>query len=211
MKSPTSRTTLITIAAVVGVLTAGTAAIAANIGILNATTSGPIGALSATDDLVQTTPPEANIQAMVEVPITTETTTTTEPEPESTEAPGSSYVVDEAGAVTVMATPDGVVLLNMVANPGWTVVPAQTDPMTLTVTFDNGSRTVVFTASLGADGEIVADVTEPVVVVAPQPPRTSTSTQSATTGSSSYHDDDHSDDHSDDHETHSYEGGGDDD
>jgi hypothetical protein len=210
MKSPTSRTTLITIAAVVGVLTAGTAAIAANIGILNATTGGPIGALSATDELVQTTPPEANIQAMVEVPATT---ATTEPAPTTTEAPGSSYVVDEAGSVTVMATPDGVVLLNMVANPGWTVVPAQTDPMALTVTFDNGSRTVVFTASLGADGEIVADVTEPVVVVAPQPQpsKTSSATQSATTGSSSYHDDDHDDDHSDDHETHSYEGGGDDD
>lgn len=211
MKSTTSRTTLITVAAIVGVLTAGTAAIAANIGILNSTGDSAIGALSATDDLVETTPPEANVQAMVEAPSTSATTTTTEPAPTTTAAPGSSYVVDEAGTVSVIATAEGVALLSTVPNPGWTAVPAQSDPLSLTVTFDNGTRTVVFTAQLGSGGEIVADVTEPVVVAGPQPSRTSTATQSATTGYGSSHDDDYEDDHEDDHETHSYEGADDDD
>ena len=43
--------------------------------------------------------------------------------------------------------------------------------MSLRVAFDNGTRTVVFTATLGADGTIVADVTEPVIVVSPDADR----------------------------------------
>ena len=66
MKSLTSRTTLITAVAVAGVLIAGTAAIAANIGILNASNDSSIGSLSATDDLVPSTTLEAGVPVVLE-------------------------------------------------------------------------------------------------------------------------------------------------
>jgi hypothetical protein len=69
MKS--DRTTLITAVAVAGVLIAGTAAVAANIGILNATTDTTIGSLTATDNLVPAAP--VDVQSVVEVSPTPDT------------------------------------------------------------------------------------------------------------------------------------------
>ncbi len=94
MKSLTSRTTLITAVAVAGVLIAGTAAIAANIGILNASNDSSIGSLSATDDLVPSTTLEAG------VPVVLETATPTTADRRTTVAE-SSYLVDDAGTVSV--------------------------------------------------------------------------------------------------------------
>ncbi len=66
MKSLTSRTTLITAVAVAGVLIAGTAAVAANIGILNASNDSSIGSLSATDDLLPSTTLDPGAPMVVE-------------------------------------------------------------------------------------------------------------------------------------------------
>ena len=223
MKSLATRTTLITGLAIAGVVLAGTAAIAANIGILNSTDDSSIGSLTATDDLAQTSPAE------VEVQLTETITSTTVPAPTTTESTvpaGSSYVVADAGSVTVAATPTGLALLGSAANPGWTAEAVQADPGTLTVTFRTGERTVVFVATLGANGEIVADVTEPIVVMgaapsgpapaAATPPAASTSSGSYDDShESEYEDDDHEyDDHDDSHESddsHEYEGAEDDD
>jgi len=227
MKSVATRTTLITGLAIAGVVLAGTAAIAANIGILNSTDDSSIGSLTATDDLAQTPPAE------VEVQLTETITSTTVPAPTTTESTvpaGSSYVVADAGSVTVAATPTGLTLLGSAASPGWTAEAVQADPGTLTVTFRTGERTVVFVATLGANGEIVADVTEPIVVMgaAPSGPAPATATPPAASTSSSsyddshesesesdYEDDDHEDDdHDDSHESddsHEYEGADDDD
>ncbi len=41
--------------------------------------------------------------------------------------------------------------------------------------FDNGTRTVVFTATLNADGTIAVDVTEPVIVAGAAPTTIGTS------------------------------------
>ncbi len=60
-------------------------------------------------------------------------------------------------------------LVDAAANPGWTPAATQPDPLSLRVAFDNGTRTVVFTATLGADGTIAADVTEPVIVAGATP------------------------------------------
>ncbi len=224
MKSLATRTTVITGLAIAGVVLAGTAAIAANIGILNSTDDSSIGSLTATDALTQTLP--------LEVQLTETITSTTVPAPTTTESTvpaGSSYVVADAGSVTVAATPTGLALLGSAANPGWTAEAVQADPSTLTITFRTGERTVVFVATLGANGEIVADVTEPIVVMgaaptgpapapaAATPPAASTSSDSYDDDSHEYEDDDHDDDsheyEDDDHDDdyHEYEGADDDD
>ncbi len=204
MKSLATRTTLITGLAIAGVVLAGTAAIAANIGILNSTDDSSIGSLTATDDLAQTSPAEVEVQLMETITSTTvpAPTTTTE----STVPAGSSYVVADAGSVSVAATPTGLTLLSAAANPDWTAEAVQADPGTLTVTFRTGDRTVVFLATLGANGEIVADVTEPIVVMgaAPAGPAPATATRpaastSASTSSGGYEDDSYDDEY-DDHE-----------
>ncbi len=219
MKSLATRTTLVTGLAIAGVVLAGTAAIAANIGILNSTGDSSIGSLTATDDLAATAPAGAEVQPVetitsTTVPAPTSTTETTVPA-------GSSYVVADAGSVSVAAGPTGLALLSAVPNPGWTAEAVQADPSTLSVTFRGGDRTVVFVATLGADGEILADVTEPIVVTQAAPaapaPAPATATRPTATASAGSYDDDH-DDHEyedDDHEYeddhHEYEGADDDD
>jgi hypothetical protein len=212
MRNLTSRTTLITAVAIAGVLIAGTAAVAANIGILNASKDDSIGSLAATDDLVPSTTLAAAAPMVVEVAPPAPTTTEA---PTTTVAAGASYVVDDAGTVSVSATPEGLVLLDAAANPGWTPVATQPDPVSLRVAFDNGTRTVVFTATLGTDGTIVAEVTEPIIVegAAPSKPL-ATPTTSATSHSDDdrYESDEHDDDsHEYDDDSHEYEGADDDD
>ena len=193
MKSLTSRTTLITAVAVAGVLIAGTAAVAANIGILNASNDSSIGSLSATDDLLPSTTLDPGAPMVVERTAATQA-------PATTVAGDASYVVDDAGTVSVSTTPGGLVLVDAAANPGWTPTATQPDPLSLRVAFDNGTRTVVFTATLGADGTIVADVTEPVIVAGATPNNPNAAT--------SYSDDDQyesDDDSYDDSEDDSYD------
>jgi len=199
MRNLTSRTSLITAVAVAGVLIAGTAAVAANIGILNASNDSEIGSLSATDDLV----PSTTLAAGTPILLERSAPTTTMPAPATTVAAGASYVVDDAGTVTVNATPAGLVLLDTGANPGWTPAATQPDAMSLRVAYDNGTRMVVFTATLNADGTIAADVTEPVIVVGAAPSKPAAT---PTTTATSHSDDDdryESDEHEDD--SHEYE------
>lgn len=215
MKSFTSRTTLITALAVAGVLVAGTAAIAANIGILNSTDDSSIGSLSATDDLIETT-------STTGVPTTIATTTTSLPD--SPADAGGSYVVDDAGVVT-LSTSGGLTLVSAAPEAGWTVTSSQPAPTSLEVTFTNGVRTLVFSAVLGSDGVVTADVVEPIDVLgapAATPATSSPSTSSPTTTIDDDHfDDDHDDDFDDDDhddddddrydDDHEYEGADDDD
>jgi hypothetical protein len=82
------------------------------------------------------------------------------------------------------------------------------------VAFDNGTRTVVFTATLNADGTIAADVTEPVIVTgaAPSVPTTIGTSQSG--DDDQYESDDEyesDDDEYEDDDSHEYEGADDDD
>ncbi len=198
MKSLTSRTTLITAVAVAGVLIAGTAAVAANIGILNASNDTSIGSLSATDDLVPSTSMSTGVPMVVEIATPTSTTVTTV-------AAGASYVVDDAGTVSVTTTPGGLALVDAAAKPGWTPAATQPDPRSLRVAFVNGTRTVVFTATLSADGTIVADVTEPVIGPGAAPSRP---VATPTTIGTSHSDDDRFEADDDSHE---YEGADDDD
>lgn len=173
-----NRTSLITAAAIVGVLLAGSAAVAANIGILDAADGSPIGDLQATGDLTQFTGTAAGAVSP----------------PTSDAAAGSptEYTVDTAGTVVVLADSGQLALSEVRTNDGWTSDPAHDGPTALTVTFTNADRTVVFTASLAADGSIVADVTEPITVAG----------NAAPIASSSEHADDDSDDHDSDRDDH---------
>jgi hypothetical protein len=215
MKSFTSRTTLITALAVAGVLVAGTAAIAANIGILNSTDDSSIGSLSATDDLI-------DITSTTAAP-TTIATTTTSTLPDSSPNAGESYVVDDAGVVTLSSASGALTLVSATPEAGWTVTAAQPGPLNLDVTFTNGTRTLVFSAVLGPDGVVVADVVEPVDVMGAPAPAPAPATSSPTTtidddhfddGDDQYDDEfDDSDDDDDDRyeDDHEYEGADDDD
>jgi hypothetical protein len=214
MKSLTSRTTLITAVAVAGVLIAGTAAVAANIGILNASNDSSIGSLSATDDLLPSTTLDAGVPMVLEIATPTSTSDTTRT-PATTAVAGGSYVVDDAGTVSVTATPGGLALVDAAAKPGWTPAATQPDPLSLRVAFDNGTRTVVFTATLNADGTIVADVTEPVIVAGATPnnpvaPPTTIGTSHSDDDQYESDDDDHYESEADD-DSHEYEGADDDD
>jgi hypothetical protein len=210
IRSLTTRTSLITTVAIAGVIVAGGAAIAANIGILSAADSSALGELSATELVAAA--PESTL-----ADTTTSTTSTITPAVGAT----SDYVVDDAGMVSLLASDSGLTLVTATANDGWTPALSQSEPASLTVVFTNGGRTVVFSATLGADGSIVADVTEPMSVNGSTPAGSVTIPTLASSGGS-YEDDDSSeesyedhdsedDDSSDEDEEHEYEGADDDD
>ena len=219
----TSRTTLVTAAAIAGVLIAGTAAVAANIGILNAADDSTLGELAATDELLPSEP--------ASLPTTVATVATTAPSstaPETTLPTGvaQQYDIEGAGSVWLMTTTSGLALDHVEAVPGWSPLLSQGDLRSLRVDFTNGDRTIVFTASLGADGIVVVDVTEPSTVFAQAPAAGATqSPVGASTTTSSGYDDDHDDDEHDeydeyddeyeddeyDDDEHEYEGADDDD
>jgi hypothetical protein len=213
------RTSFVTAAAVAGVLIAGTAAVAANIGILNAADSSAIGDLAATDELLPTA--GANIPTVTvgeqSVPSTTATPSTTTPP-----AGGAQqYDIENTGTVWIMTTTSGLALDHVAAETGWSPVLTQSDPRSLQVDFINGDRTIVFTAALADDGSVVVDVTEPTTVVAPAPLGANAQSNAGATPvpTTAYYDDHYDDDHYDDdheddddhYEDDHYEGADDDD
>ena len=179
------RTALITAGGIVAVIVAGAFAVGANIGILDASSDHQIGELAAAGDLVPTT--EGSL-----APVTTgpATSTTTAPQ---------TYLVDVAGTITVDLTGGAVVARAVGANPGWTWTPGPSDATHIEVTFSDGVRSLVFTATRAANGSIDVSVDD-----------TRSGTASAATAPSSH---DGSDDHDDpeEHEEHEEHEGRDDD
>jgi hypothetical protein len=121
----------------------------------------------------------------------------------------TEYADDDAGTVKLATGPSGLILAEVSANSGWTPAAAQSDPMSLTVGFTDGTRTVIFTATLAADGSIAADVTEPMVVNGTNPTSAPTAQAPPTTATGGYDDDDHEE--REDHDEREYEGADDDD
>jgi hypothetical protein len=190
----------VTAAAIAGVLLAGTAAVAANIGILNAADSSAIGDLAATDELLATPnddTPTVTV-ASVEAPETTAVTTTVPA------GAAQQYDIAQTGSVWVLATRSGIALDHVVVEEGWTSALSQSDPRVLRVDFTNADRSIVFTAALGDDGSVVVDVTEPTTVVgaapAAAPATTAPQDAAGSTSARDTYDDDHDDeyDHDDD-------------
>jgi hypothetical protein len=221
-RSLTSRTSLLTAAAIAGVLLAGTAAVAANIGILNAADSSTMGDLTATDELLPAVGADADT-ATVAAETAPSTSTASAASPSGT---AQQYDIAGTGTVWVMTTRSGLALDHVVAEQGWSSVLTQGDTRSLQVDFTNGDRTIVFTAALGDDGTVVVDVTEPTTVLAQAPALTPGAGANPTTAASGQYDDDEYEDHDeyeddeheyedDEHEyeseDHEYEGADDDD
>jgi hypothetical protein len=195
----------VTAAAIAGVLVAGTAAVAANIGILNAADSSAIGDLAVTDELLPTAGADIDTS-------TTVLQTTTVPPTTVATTPGGvlpqQYDIESTGTVWVVTTTSGLALDHVVAEAGWNPALTQGDLRSLQVEFTNGERTIIFTAQLADDGSVVVDVTEPTTVIAATPSSTgaaSTPGAAPTPTTATYSDDDDHDEyeeHGDDDDDH---------
>ena len=187
-------------------LIAGTAAVAANIGILNAADDSALGELAATDELLPSEP--ASLPTTV-APVATTAPSTTAPETTLPTGVAQQYDIEGAGSVWLMTTTSGLALDHVVAVPGWSPLLSQGDLRALRVDFTNGDRTIVFTASLGTDGTVVVDVTEPSTVFAQAPAAGATqspvSPSPTTSISGGYDDDDHDHDEYDGDEDDEYD------
>jgi hypothetical protein len=172
---PERRTALITAGGIAAVIVAGAFAVGANLGILHASADNQLGELAAAGDLVPTT--GATPAPVTTVPATPMTT-----------AP-QTYLVDVAGTVALDATGETLVVRAVGANPGWTWTEAPSNATHVALTFTDGVRTLVFTATRAADGRIDASVDE-----------TTSDTASAGTAATAPSSHDDSDDHEEDDE-----------
>ncbi len=204
------RNSLITAAAIAGVLFAGTTAVAANVGLLTpsetSTDAGsPVVSLETTLPSVE---PQIVDVYIEDPPVTTDTTTATTT---TTVASRSQvFAVEAAGTVSVEPTASGVRLDGVTVADGWQWTATQPSPNELQVTFTSTGATYVFSAGLAPDGTIVAGVDQPIVQIAPAPAaalaRTTVTTDRpaatapAPTG-------EHGEDHGDDHDEYEYEDG----
>lgn len=170
------RTKIITAASIGAVCLASVFAIGANLGILTSADESKVGTVAAAGDLVPTD------TRVVDVYLDQQGN----PIGSTTVAPAGSqrFTVDAAGTVDVSASGTTAQVDSVTPASGWTATPATTAGAATSVTFTDGTRTLVFTATVGADGTVTGDVTEP-----------------STTASTTQRTNDHE---SDDHE---YEGG----
>lgn len=220
------RSTLITSAAITGVLLAGTSAVAANVGILNTADGDPIGELSAAADVTTIAEPAPAPTApgaqVIDVYLDEPAPST----PGSEVAPaGQEFAVDVAGAVTIERTSSGIRVGEVAAEEGWTWSSTQSSENELSIEFVSGDATYAFFANVAPDGTIEARVDQPIVrtvqVTAPPAPAFSSAPAAAPpAGSTSDHDDDDHDDderderdedEEDEHDEDEYEGRDDDD
>lgn len=183
-KERTTRRALVTATGVAAVVLAGAFAVSANVGILDAAGDNKIGSLSAAGDLLPVSSPSSATTADSTAPA----------------AGAQDFVVDEAGTVTVRSSQSAITLDEVVPNTGWTWSPGPADAGSLTISFTDGTRTLVFTAARAADGTIAADVEETVTATPGTTPGPGTTPSPGTTGDDGEDDryDDGSDDKSDD-------------
>jgi hypothetical protein len=148
------RTALIAAGSIAVVIVAGTIAVGANLGILNAADSPPVGKLSASTSLPTAQQPAAAPATPVVAAATT--------------AP-QQYVIKQAGSVSVTLAKSGVRLNDVSALRGWTWSLSQTRDSSLKVTFKHKSATYTFVATRGPRGSIVARVDHPITKVIAAP------------------------------------------
>lgn len=137
------RTRLVTVVSIIGVGLAGATAVGANIGILDSSSSGSVGEASLVGDL-----PSPSTQ-VVDVYLSDEGEEV------------QRFAVDVAGSVGLVANELGLKVDAVVPTAGWTWTLAQNTPMSLTITFTDGSRTLEFVASTLGNGVISTFVGEP--------------------------------------------------
>ncbi|MEP4653172.1 MAG: hypothetical protein ABJ314_23575, partial [Ilumatobacter sp.] len=133
------RTGYVTAGALVGVLAAGSVAVAANIGILTAADQSPLGELPAVVAAGPATTAEATVvDVYVETPTTSTPTTTSAPA--TTNAPATTvddgvqqFVVADAGTIDIGSLGDALRVVEVDATDGWTWTLEQTSPSALDV------------------------------------------------------------------------------
>ena len=163
--------TVVTALSIAAIVVAGGAAVAANVGILNAADDTPMGTLSAEADL-----------ATVAAPSSSSTTAAT-----SAGAP-QRFVVESAGQVEVLSDGAKLTLGEVLPSAGWQARPGAVTSDSAEVTFTSGSDRLVFTATLAGDGTVTGAAKRPGQSVETIPQATASSTSSA-----GDHDDDHAD------------------
>ena len=198
------KTAAITAASIAGVVLAGSAAVGANIGILDAADDTGLGTLSA----------EAAISAPAE---TTGATVELDPSPATSEVTVApiddsgvqTFAVDAAGTVDLETDDSGLHVKAVHATDGWSWQETASGPNAVAITFTSGGDTLEFVAALNADGSIDAGVDRPIFTSAPA----AASSPSPATAGTYEDDDEHEDDEHEDHEheDHEHEGGDDDD
>jgi hypothetical protein len=163
--------TVVTALSIAAIVVAGGAAVAANVGILNAADNTPMGTLSAEADL-----------ATVAAPSSSSTTAAT-----PAGAP-QRFVVESAGQVEVLRDGAKLTLGEVLPSAGWQARPGAVTSDSAEVTFTSGTDELVFTATLAGDGTVTGAAKRPGQSVETIPQATASSTSSA-----GGHDDDHAD------------------
>ena len=138
-----NRTALAAAASVTAVVVAGTAALAANFGML----SGSVDEVDATPRIISSLDDEV----FVDVPIQ-EVTPTTEA------SQTLAYQVEGVGVVTLIRTGDSVALLSVDVDPEWEAAQ-MTSANGVAIRFTSSSQVVAFSASV-IDGQVVVDVVD---------------------------------------------------
>ncbi len=173
-----------TTVAIVGVVLAGAAAVAANVGILSAADDSDLGELSAV-----TVAPQVVDVYVTDPAATSSTTATTVPTGTETV---QDFVVDVAGTATIVSTPSSIGIAGLAPAPGWTATPTASTASAVTAEFTDGIRVLSFRAELAPNGDVQASVTDVTPVAAPAP------ASAASSGGTQYEDDDDDDEWDDD-------------
>ncbi len=213
------RTASVTAASIAGVILAGGTAIGANVGILQAADSSPLGQLSAEVSAPTTTTLGEALEA--DPTGSAGSASATQASLPEVERPSiQSFAIDTAGTIDLEAVAGTLLIDRVTTNPGWSWVPGSASPDSVTITFTSGGDVLEFSAFLHDDGMISANVDQPITIQAtPAQPAAPTTGGSHDDHDDGDHDDgdhddgDHNDDHNDDdHDDHDdHEGRNDDD
>ena len=201
------KTAAVTAASIAGVMLAGTAAVGANIGILNAADDTGLGTLSAEAAVSATAEPAPTTVRPDPSPTTSETV----PADASDTPHVQTFAVDAAGTIDVELDEAGLHVKAVDANDGWSWKETDSESGTLAVTFTSGDEKLEFLAALTPDGSIAARVDQPVVTQRPAPAPAPTAAPSPAPASppapaagydDDYEDDEYEDDDEYEHEDH---------
>ncbi|HDH25902.1 MAG TPA: hypothetical protein ENH00_06895 [Actinobacteria bacterium] len=155
------RTAVVTAASIAVVILAATAAIAANLGILNsATDTGDVGALTVTSSVLGTAPASQVVQI--------EDTEAAVTSSESDSQPAGEvlvYAVGDAGIVTLVSENSMLTVLEVTTNPGWQTAQVL-DGTGVDIGFVNTDGTVLrFVAGFDTNGTVTTAVDDLTPVV----------------------------------------------
>ncbi len=155
------RTSIVTAASIAVVILAATAAIAANLGILNSgTDTGDVGALTVTSTVLGTAP-SSQVLRVEDNEGTTDTTAASQPVGDV-----QAYAVGDAGVVTLASNNSMLTVLDVTTNPGWQTAQVL-DGTGVDIGFVGADGTVLrFLAGFDRSGTVITAVDDLTSLVA---------------------------------------------